>query len=334
MKPYIPQGYVPLLDLYDTSCALSRLKEALLSNLQLRLNLTHVSAPLLVDADSPVADQYTSEKPITFQVPALHAKAEIVQSLNKWKRVALHCYGFPVGKGLIVDMNAIRWQQVPDNISSIYVDHWAWSKCITPEQRTTETLQSVVKTTVMAICDAEITLRNMFPSLLTIPELNREVTFVTAQELEALYPDLAPDARENAFVQLHHTVFVSNAGTPLKNGIPHRKRRPDTGEWPLSGQLIFWNELLQIAMPVASIAIHVNADSLDAQLAIAGEADTESRYHNAIRNGILPAVIGGSLGQSRLAMLILGKAHIGEVQQGIWDQETWDTCRAAGIRLF
>ncbi|MCD8144894.1 MAG: aspartate--ammonia ligase [Oscillospiraceae bacterium] len=334
MNPIIPQGYAPLLSLYDTQCAIGRLKDTLIDNLVQRLDLTRVSAPLMVDAASTIADRYAMERPITFPVPAINATAEIVQSLDKWKRVSLYRYGFPVGKGLYADMNAIRWQQTPDNINSVYVDHWAWAKRINEESRNLDTLCWAVKTTVMALCDAEITMRNMFPELLEIPELERNITFTTAQELEELYPDLTPTERENAFARVHHTAFVRNIGTPLKSGKPHSLRRPDTGAWPLSGRLIFWDSVLQIALPVASIGIHVDAAALDNQLELLGGEQPASRYHDAIRDGTLPAAIGGSLGQSRLVMLILGKAHIGEVQQGIWDQETRDACEAAGIPLL
>ncbi len=334
MNPSLPQGYVPLLDLYHTNCAISRLKETLLSNLQQRLNLTHISAPLLVDAASPVADQFTAEQPITFPVPGIGATAEVVQSLNKWKRVALQRYHFPEGQGLCMDLNAIRWKQVPDNISSVYVDHWAWAKHIAREQRSLDTLFQLVNAAVMAICDAEITMRNIYPELLVLPELQRQVTFVTAQELEARYPHLTPTQRENEIAFLHRTVFVRDIGSPLQDGKPHQLRRPDTSEWPLGGKLIFWDPLLGIALPVGSIGIHVDGTSLEAQLTIAGVQQADNRYHNAIRAGKLPTVIGGSLGQSRLAMLILGKVHIGEVQQGIWDQATWDACREAGIPLL
>lgn len=336
MTSPIPQGYSPLLDLYDTHRAIAGLKDFLIGNIAQRLCLTRVTAPLFVDASSTVSDQFAADRPITFPVPAIHATAEIVQSLDKWKRVTLHRYGFPEGKGLYADMNAIRWQQNPDNVHSVYVDHWAWAKRIREEDRNLDKLYQAVNTTVMAICDADVTMRNMFPQLLALPELSRDVAFVTAQELEEKYPDLTPSQRETAYAKAHHTIFVRNVGTPLKDGKPHRPRRPDTGEWPLSGRLLFWDEVLQIGLPVASVGIHVDANSLDRQLEILGQTNSEpgNRFHAAIREGELPAAIGGSLGQSRLAMLILGKAHIGEVQQGIWDHETLAAYEEAGIPLL
>ena len=333
MKSTIPEGYQPLLNVYETQRAISILKETLMGSLAKRLKLTRVSAPLIVPTSSEVTDQYAKTQPITFRIPALGIDAEIVQSLNKWKRVSLARYGFPAGEGLFTDMNAIRWDQTPDNTHSVYVDHWAWAVHIQEEERSLDTLYHAVHSSVMALCDADIRIRDIFPQLLVLPELEREVSFVTAQELEEHYPELTPVERENAFARMHHTCFVRNYGTPLKDGTQHRVRRPDTSEWPLSGRLIFWDSVLNAALPVASIGIHVDAESLDHQLAVMGD-QSDHRYYQAIREGKIPPSIGGSMGQSRLAMLFLGKAHIGEVQIGVWDQETRDAFEAAGIPLL
>lgn len=334
MKPIIPQGYTPLLDLHDTHWAIGKVKDTMIEYLSQRLNMTRVSAPLIVDASSTVNDQYDVEKPLTFEIPSIHVSAEVVQFLDRWTRLSLYRYDYPVGRGLYTDMNAIHRYQIPNNIHSIYADHWAWAVHIRPTDRNLDYLYAAVSNTVMAICDTEVTIRNIYPQLDQLPELEREITYTTAQDLEEMYPDLTPEERENAFCRLHHTAFVRNVGTPLKNGQPHSRRRPDTGDWPLCGRLLFWDSVLDLALPIASMGIDVNAESLDHQLAVLGGPEHNNAYHEAIRNGTLPDDFSGSLGQSRLAMLLLGKAHIGEVQLGVWDQETKDDCKAAGIPLL
>ena len=337
MESILPENYHPLLNLYDTQLALGSLKQIFESHMIQRLKVHRVSAPLMVDAASSVNDSNSGggHHPVTFQVPSIGATAEVVQSLDKWKRMALYRYGFPVGEGLYADMNAIRWHEKPDAIHSIYVDHWDWAKIISPEARTYETLRAAVFSVVHAICDTDITLRNMYHQLTVHPELSREVHFITAQELEERYPDQTPYERETTIAREFKTVFVLGVGHNLKTGQPHRRRAPDCEDWDLSGELLFWDPVLEIGLPVASMGIQVDGDALRRQLKAAGcETLLESQYHKEILNGTLPATIGGGIGQSRLAMLILGKAHIGEVHPGIWDQETLTACEKAGVPLL
>ncbi len=337
MEPILPQDYHPLLNLYDTQLAIGSLKNIFETNMIQRLKVHRVSAPLLVDAASIINDSTAGSwhHPVTFPVPSIGATAEVVQSLDKWKRLSLYRYGFPMGEGLYTDMNAIRWHERPDPIHSIYVDHWDWAKIIPPESRTYETLHVTVCSVVHAICDTNITLRNMYDELNVYPELSRDVQFITAQELEERYPHQTPYERESSIAREWGTVFVMGLGHSLKNGQPHRRRAPDCEDWDLSGALLFWDPVLQIGLPVATIGIQVDGEAMERQLKLAGcENLLESRYHKSILDGTLPATIGGAVGQSRLAMLILGKAHIGEVHPGIWDQETHAVCRKAGVPLL
>jgi aspartate--ammonia ligase len=337
MEPILPEQYHPLLNLYDTQLAIGSLKSVFEANMIQRLKVHRVSAPLFVDAESSVNDSKFGglTPPVTFQIPSIGATAEVVQSLDKWKRYALYRYNFPQGEGLYLDMNAIRWNEKPDYIHSIYVDHWDWAKRIAPEARSRETLLHAVHSVVNAICDTETTLRNTYPELTAIPALCHDVTFVTAQELEDRYPDLTPHQRESVIAKEAKTVFITGVGHNLKTGQPHRRRAPDCEDWDLSGELLFWNDVLQIGLPIASLGIQVDAASMERQLASAGCTRLLSApYHQMVQDGTLPAVIGGAIGQSRLAMLVLGKGHIGEVHPGIWDKETVQTCQAAGVPLL
>ncbi len=337
MEPILPRNYHPLLNLYDTQLAIGNLKRIFEDNMIRRLKVHRVSAPLLVDAASSVNDSSCGGlyHPVTFPVPSIGATAEVVQSLDKWKRLTLSRYGFPVGEGLYADMNAIRWHEKPDRIHSIYLDNWDWAKIITPESRTRETLRAAVVSVVQAICDSDITLRNMYNELTVFPELSREVRFITARELEERYPHQTPCERETSITGEYKTVFVMGVGHRLKTGQPHRRRAPDCEDWDLSGELLFWDELLQLGLPVASMGIQVDGPALRRQLSQVGREDLlESPYHKAVLDGALPAAIGGGIGQSRLAMLILGKAHIGEVHPGIWEEETCRVCREAGVPLL
>ena len=334
-KCYIPEGYRPPLDAYDTQRAISYIKVHFQTEFQNALNLKRVSAPLFVTDASGLNDNLNGyERPVSFDVPAIGEEAEVVHSLAKWKRLALKRYGFTVGHGLYTDMNAIRRDEELDNIHSIYVDQWDWEKIITPETRTIEYLQLIVRAIVRAICDTCDQLRVRFPQLTTV--LDRDVTFITSQELEDLYPDLKTGSeREKAFVKEHHTAFIMQIGGKLKSGNRHDGRAPDYDDWQLNGDLFFWDEVLGRALEISSMGIRVDAESLDRQLSIAGCDDRRSLpFHKMLLNNELPLTIGGGIGQSRLCMLMMGCCHIGEVQSSIWDAETVRICEAAGVPLL
>ena len=334
-KCYIPAGYKPVLDAYDTQRAISYIKVHFQTEFQNALNLKRVSAPLFVTDASGLNDNLNGyERPVSFDVPAIGAEAEVVHSLAKWKRLALKRYGFTVGHGLYTDMNAIRRDEELDNIHSIYVDQWDWEKIITPETRTIEYLQLIVRAIVRAICDTNDQLRVRFPQLTTT--LEREVTFITSQELEDLYPELKTGSeREKAFVKEHHTAFIMQIGGKLRSGNRHDGRAPDYDDWQLNGDLFFWDEVLGRALEISSMGIRVDAESLDRQLTIAGCDDRRSLpFHTMLLKGELPLTIGGGIGQSRLCMLMMGCCHIGEVQSSIWDADTIAACEAAGVPLL
>ena len=330
----IPEYYHSQLGLYDTQRAIERIKHIFLAKLCAALHLVRVTAPLVVDPAMGINDNLNGvERPVRFDVPGVGADAEIVHSLAKWKRLALHTYGFPAGKGLVTDMNAIRRDEELDNLHSIYVDQWDWEKVLLPEERTVHYLEDAVRRIVTAICGTLDELKWQYPGLET--ELCREVTFITSQELEDLFPDLTPKERENRFVAEHKTVFLRNIGHPLRSGKPHDGRAPDYDDWDLNGDLFFWNETLGCALEVSSMGIRVSPESLDRQLTAAGCDDRrELPFHSMLLKGELPYTIGGGIGQSRLCMLMLGKAHIGEVQASLWDKETIETCRQAGVTLL
>ena len=334
-KCYIPEGYRPPLDAYDTQRAISYIKVHFQTEFQNALNLKRVSAPLFVTDASGLNDNLNGyERPVSFDVPAIGVEAEVVHSLAKWKRLALKRYGFTVGHGLYTDMNAIRRDEELDNIHSIYVDQWDWEKVITPETRTIEYLQLIVRAIVRAICDTNDQLRVRFPQLTTV--LERDVTFVTSQELEDMYPDLKTGSeREKAFVKEHHTAFIMQIGGKLRSGNRHDGRAPDYDDWQLNGDLFFWDDVLGRALEISSMGIRVDPESLDRQLTISGCDDRRALpFHSMLLKGELPLTIGGGIGQSRLCMLMMGCAHIGEVQSSIWDKATIEGCAQAGIRLL
>ena len=334
-KCYIPEGYRPVLDAYDTQRAISYIKNHFQTEFQNALNLKRVSAPLFVTDASGLNDNLNGyERPVSFDVPAIGEEAEVVHSLAKWKRLALKRYGFTVGHGLYTDMNAIRRDEELDNIHSIYVDQWDWEKIITRETRTIEYLQLIVRAIVRAICDTNDQLRVRFPQLTTV--LERDVTFVTSQELEDMYPNLGTGSeREKAFVREHHTAFIMQIGGKLRSGNRHDGRAPDYDDWQLNGDLFFWDEVLGRALEISSMGIRVDAESLDRQLTVAGCDDRRALpFHQMLLNNQLPLTIGGGIGQSRLCMLMMGCCHIGEVQSSIWDAETVRACEAAGVPLL
>lgn len=330
----IPEHYHSQLALYDTQRAIERIKHIFLAKLCAALHLVRVTAPLVVDPTMGINDNLNGvERPVRFDVPAVGKDAEVVHSLAKWKRLALRTYDFQVGKGLVADMNAIRRDEELDNLHSIYVDQWDWEKVIALEDRTEQFLENTVRRIVTAICGTLDELKWQYPELET--ELCREVTFVTTQELEDRYPNLTPRERENRFVKEHKTVFLRNIGGALRSGKPHDGRAPDYDDWTLNGDLFFWDEVLNCALEVSSMGVRVSPESLDRQLTIAGCDDRrELPFHKMLLNGELPYTIGGGIGQSRLCMLLLGKAHIGEVQSSLWDPQTLEACKKADVTLL
>ena len=333
-KTVIPAGYKPVLDAYDTQRAIAYIKNTFQNEFAHALNLKRVSAPLFVTDASGLNDNLNGyERPVSFDVPAIGEEAEVVHSLAKWKRLALKRYGFSVGNGLYTDMNAIRRDETLDNIHSIYVDQWDWEKIITSETRTLDYLKLIVRAIVQAICDTCDQLHVRFPQLTT--KLTREISFITTQELEDLYPDMTASERESAYLKEHKTAFIMQIGGKLRSGKSHDGRAPDYDDWGLNGDLFFWDEVLGRALEISSMGIRVDAESLDRQLTASGCDDRRSLpFHRMLLNNELPLTIGGGIGQSRLCMLMMGCCHIGEVQSSIWDAETVRLCEEAGVPLL
>ena len=333
-KSYIPKGYKPILDAYDTQRAIAFIKINFQEEFSKTLNLKRVSAPLFVTEESGLNDNLSGvERPVSFDVPAIGLDAQVVHSLAKWKRLALKRYGFSVGNGLYTDMNAIRRDEELDNVHSIYVDQWDWEKVITRDNRNLDYLKLIVNSIVRAICNTNDMLHVRYPQLRT--ELCPNVTFVTSQELEDMYPDLTGAEREQEFVKKHKTVFIMQIGGKLKSGKPHDSRAPDYDDWQLNGDIFFWDEVLGRALEISSMGIRVDAESLDRQLALAGHNERrELPFHKMLLADELPLTIGGGIGQSRLCMLMMGCAHIGEVHSSIWDEETVRVCGEAGVPLL
>lgn len=333
-KIFIPENYKPVLNNYDTQRAIVYIKDTFQAEFSSALHLKRVSAPLFVTEDSGLNDNLNGyERPVAFDIPAVGSEAQIVHSLAKWKRLALKKYDFELGSGLYTDMNAIRRDEELDNLHSIYVDQWDWEKIITKENRNLEYLKLVVTSIVNAICNTNDRLKVRFPQLTT--EINREVSFITTQELEDMYPNMTSSERENAYVKEHKTAFIMQIGGKLRSGKPHDGRAPDYDDWQLNGDIFFWHDTLNRALEISSMGIRVDAESLDKQLTLANCDERRSlTFHKMLLNNELPLTMGGGIGQSRLCMLIMGCAHIGEVQSSIWDSETVKACAEAGIQLL
>ena len=331
---FIPEGYTHKLDTYDTQRAISFVRQEFQKNISEALNLKRVSAPLFVSAESGLNDNLNGvERPVSFDIPAIGSDAQVVHSLAKWKRFALKIYNFNLHNGLYTDMNAIRRDEELDNLHSVYVDQWDWEKVICEEDRNTDYLKETVEKIVNAVCDTSEAFNQKFPG--TGVSISRNVSFITSQELEDLYPSLSPKERENEYLKEHKTAFIMQIGGNLNSGKPHDGRAPDYDDWALNGDILVWNEVLSSAFEISSMGIRVNPDSLKAQLAIAGCPErAELPFHKMLLEGQLPLTIGGGIGQSRLCMLIMGCAHIGEVQSSIWDDETYRVCKENGIPLL
>ncbi len=333
-KVFVPTGYQSKLGMYDTQTAIGLLKRTFEERLCLALNLKRVSAPLFVDPTTGLNDDLSGvERPVKFDLKETGKDAVVVHSLAKWKRMALSAYGFSAGEGLYTDMNAIRRDEELDNLHSVYTDQWDWEKIITRETRNLDYLKKVVQGIVGAICDTLDFLKCRYPQIDV--ELTRAVSFITSQELENLYPSLPSKERENAYLQEHKTAFIMQIGDKLASGLPHDSRAPDYDDWALNGDLLFWDEVLGCAMEISSMGIRVDETSLAEQLQKAGLEERASLpFHKALLEGKLPLTVGGGIGQSRLSMLLLGKAHIGEVQVSLWDEETKRVCREKGVVLL
>ena len=334
-KITLPENYQSLLGLYDTQKAIGLIKTIFQEKICMALHLKRVTAPLFVMQGSGLNDDLNGvERPVAFDVPCLNQEAEVVHSLAKWKRYALYKYGFRPGQGLVTDMNAIRRDEELDNLHSIYVDQWDWEKVITADQRTLDFLQDTVRDIVDAVCATSDELRWKFPELKNI-HLGRDVTFITTQELEDMYPDYTPKQRENAFAREHGTICIMQIGGKLKSGKPHDGRAPDYDDWALNCDILFWHTPLGCALELSSMGVRVNAESLRRQLEEAGcPQRAELPFHKMLLDGTLPLTMGGGIGQSRLCMLLLGKAHVGEVQVSLWDDDTVAACEKAGIALL
>lgn len=330
----IPEGYKSCLSTYETQEAIGMIKNLMQKKLCMALKLKRVTAPLFVDPASGLNDDLNGvERPVTFDIPDAKMEAQVVHSLAKWKRMALYRYNFHPGKGILCDMNAIRRDEELDNLHSAYVDQWDWEKIITAEDRNMDYLKNTVTRIVESICNALDEVKYQYENLHT--ELCREITFITSQELEDLYPNLTPKERENAFVKEKKTVFIMQIGDLLKSGERHDGRAPDYDDWKLNGDLLFWHEPLQCALEVSSMGIRVDAKTLDEQLTKAGCDERRNlTFHKMLLNNELPLTIGGGIGQSRICMLLLQKAHVGEVQASIWDEHTLEACEKDGIEIL
>ena len=333
-KLVVPDGYRPILPVYETQTAIGMIKRLFEDDLSAALNIKRVSAPLFVDPKTGLNDDLNGvESPVEFDIKETGSKAQIVHSLAKWKRMAVYMYGFDVGEGLYTDMNAIRREEEMDNIHSIYVDQWDWEVVIDRASRNEEFLKKTVRTIVKAVCDTADDVKMRYPALSI--DLSRDVIFVTTQQLEDIYPKLTPKERENAFLKENKTVFIMQIGDVLKSGIKHDGRAPDYDDWTLNGDIVFWNELLGRAFEISSMGIRVDAEALAVQLKKAGcEQRRELPFHKALLDGEFPLTMGGGIGQSRLCMLLLQKAHIGEVQVSVWDESTLSGCSKAGIKIL
>ena len=330
----IPEKYRPLLGLYDTQVAIAMTKRVFEDTLSGALHLRRVSAPLLLDAATGLNDDLNGvERPVEFDIRATGTHAQVVHSLAKWKRAALHRYGFDVGSGIVTDMNAIRRDEDLDNLHSIYVDQWDWEKIISKKDRTRETLESIVRSVYKALKVTEDYMAYEYEYIgRYLPE---NITFVTTQELEDMYPDCTPKEREYKIAKLHGAVFIEQIGDKMKSGEKHDGRAPDYDDWKLNGDILVYYPVLDIGLELSSMGIRVDEDSLKEQLVKAGcEERAELPFQKAVLEGELPYTVGGGIGQSRICMFFLRKAHIGEVQASIWPDGVRAEAEAHNIHLL
>ncbi|QUB95682.1 aspartate--ammonia ligase [Leptotrichia sp. oral taxon 218] len=332
---FIPEGYDPKYGIMETEIAIKFVKDFFEKELSSALNLTRISAPLFVKKASGLNDNLNGvERPVAFETKEVPGETlEIVHSLAKWKRMALKRYKVPVGQGIYTDMNAIRRDENMDNTHSIYVDQWDWEKVITKEDRNFDFLKETVRKIYKVFLNTERELSARFEKVKI--NLPNEVTFITSQELENLYPNLTPEERENEFAKSRGAIFVMQIGKVLASGQRHDGRAPDYDDWELNGDLILWDPALNHSLELSSMGIRVDKDALERQLK---ELNLEERkeldFHKQLLNGELPLTIGGGIGQSRICMFFLQKAHIGEVQASFWTEDIKKVCRENGINLL
>ena len=344
-KLIIPQSYKALLSLQQTEIAIKQIKDFFLSSISTELRLRRVTAPLFVLKGLGMNDDLSgTERPVTFPIKDMgDAQAEVVHSLAKWKRVTLAEYRVANGYGIITDMNAIRADEELDNIHSLYVDQWDWERVMTAECRTVEYLKSIVNRIYSAILRTEYYICETYPQI--EPFLPEQVTFIHAEELLQRYPNMTPKQREDAICKQYGAVFIIGIGGPLSNGAPHDHRAPDyddyttvsdtTGLAGLNGDLLIWYPILERSIELSSMGIRVDAEALERQLELSGEQSRKSLYfHRRLLSGSLPLSIGGGIGQSRLCMILLHKAHIGQTQSSIWPDDMREKCREAGMELI
>lgn len=332
---FIPKNYTSKLSLKETEIAIKKVKDFFEENLSKTLNLTRVSAPLFLDATSGVNDNLNGiERPVSFDMTAIDgSNLEIVQSLAKWKRLALHRYRFNIGEGIYTDMNAIRRDEKLDNLHSIYVDQWDWEKVISKDARNIATLKDTVKKIYSIFKATENYTNSLYPYLKkSLPD---EISFITTQELEDMYPNLSEKEREDAICRQRKAVFLMSIGDTLKSGKKHDDRSPDYDDWSLNGDILFYYPLLDKSFELSSMGIRVDKKTLESQLI---KAHCEERktlpFHQLLLNEKLPQTIGGGIGQSRICMFFLQKAHIGEVQTSVWDENTIKTCKENNIEIL
>lgn len=330
----VPKGYKSKTSLIETEINIKKIKDYFERELAEELNLTRVSAPLFVDTNSGINDNLNGvERPVKFDLLATGEEVEIVHSLAKWKRLSLYRYGFNMGEGLYTDMNAIRRDEELDNLHSIYVDQWDWEKIINKEDRNEEKLKEVVRSIYNVFKKTEKYVHNNLINGENI--LPDEIYFITTQELEDMYPNYSSKEREDAICKKHKAVFIMKIGDLLKSGEKHDGRSPDYDDWKLNGDILFWYPLLERAVELSSMGIRVDKASLEYQLKVSGNEDRRKLdFHKMILNEELPFTIGGGIGQSRICMFFLNKAHIGEVQATIWDEKNIKICRENDIKLL
>ena len=341
-KVFIPEGYRAPLSVYELQRAIEFIKSNFQTNLSNALNLRRVSAPLFVEEASGLNDNLNGyERPVSFDIPDVHAEAQVVHSLAKWKRLALKRYQFNVGKGLFTDMNAIRRDEEVDNLHSVYVDQWDWERTMRPEERNLNFLKATVETIYEAMKAVEEEVYELYPHI--TPILPERITFLQAEELLQEFPALTPKEREQAAARKYGALFLIGIGGELSDGQRHDGRAPDYDDWStpteggykgLNGDIIVWNPVLESAFELSSMGIRVDAEALERQLAICGCPERrEMEFHRLLLEGRLPLSIGGGIGQSRLCMFYLRCAHIGEVQVSIWPERMIAECAAHGIYL-
>lgn len=335
MELIIPEHYDPHLSIRETEEAIKYIRDTFQKEFGKEMNLERISAPLFLEHSSGLNDDLNGvERPVSFDLAAIPGETmEVVHSLAKWKRMALYQYGFKPGEGLYTNMNAIRRDEELDNLHSCYVDQWDWEKVITRDERNEDTLKAIVKTIYKIIKHMQHEVWYKYPQ--AVKHLPKDITFITSQELEDRYPDKTPKERENLITKEYGCVFLMKIGDKLASGKPHDGRAPDYDDWQLNGDILFWFENLNCAIEISSMGIRVDEKSLEEQLKKAGcEERRKLLYHQMLLRGELPCTIGGGIGQSRLCMLLLDRAHVGEVQASLWPSNMRKTCKEHNIFLL